>query len=588
MWPLPQTTNALSARPGRVPFGSWRAVLAPLVLAGFYGLWVAAAEASDDQRNLVETTPLERERPSAEEIEERFQRLEGMVEELARQNQALMEENRRLAEEVRSRPRLDTDPPEADSLPEKNTGQPSNIEPRLPLDSRVTQAQAVDESISSPEATPLPPASLQPLGGELEGVLDSGGEPILPDQYSAARRSRFFLGDYDEGFVLVEPRDEQRTPFALKFNLTTEVRYLGFSRTRKFWTDSAGIVTEIPNRSFLTLNRSSFTFGGFAFSPQLQYNLTILTTTTTDQSVPLGYISYVFNDAISIGGGNSKVPGTREWLESYRYVMGVDRTMATTFFRPGFSPGVWINGEPLANFFYYAGVYDGLYQAGPIWDRSAANMSYTANVWWEPLGPFGRGYTDQRPHEELSMRTGSSLSYQRVDRERNLVGGTTNPENTILRLSDGTPIFEPNALGPGTTLGAANVILFSYDLSFKYRGLSLSGEYFARWVYGLSPERGAIPSNHNQIFDTGGFIQGSVSLVPGRLDLFGRTSLIAGPFGQGSEYGGGVNWYIFGSRNVRGNFEVKRIFHSPANNALAGYFAGDDGTLFLLQLMTDF
>ena len=193
-------------------------------------------------------------------------------------------------------------------------------------------------------------------------------------------------------------------------------------------------------------------------------------------------MNFVFNDAFTLGGGNVKVPGTREWTESNRYTLGADRTMATTFFRPSVSPGVRMNGEPLHGFFHYAGVCNSLHPVGPAANRANTNMSYTTNMWWEPLGEFGPGYSDQEYHGAMVVKTGGSLSYQRTNREPDLAAGTTNPENTILSLSDGTPIYQVNSLGPGVTLWAADVLPFSYDLGFKYRGFSLSGEYFARGI----------------------------------------------------------------------------------------------------------
>ena len=69
--------------------------------------------------------------------------------------------------------------------------------------------------------------------------------------------------------------------------------------------------------------------------------------------------------------------------------------------------------------------------------------------------------------------------------------------------------------------------------------------------------------------------------------LFGIRPVF-GRFGGGSEYGGGANWYAFSTRNVRVTFEAKRINHSSASNVLYGYFAGESGMLFQLQLLTDF
>ena len=72
------------------------------------------------------------------------------------------------------------------------------------------------------------------------------------------------------------------------------------------------------------------------------------------------------------------------------------------------------------------------------------------------------------------------------------------------------------------------------------------------------------------------------------LDVFARTSGVFGAFGEGTEYGGGLNWYIRGNQRLRATAEAKRINHSSASNVLSGYFAGQTGTLLQLQLQTDF
>ena len=268
--------------------------------------------------------------------------------------------------------------------------------------------------------------------------------------------------------------------------------------------------------------------------------------------------------------------------------MGADCTMANTFFRPSISPGIWVNGEPLDGFFYHAGISNDFNSAYNGASRVSDNMTYSGNIWWEPLGKFGPGFTDEEYHENLAIRTGTSLTYQRAQREPNLQLGQTNPENTILRVADGTPLFQPGALAPGVTLEAAKVALFSYDLAFKYRGFSLSGEYHGRWIYGLDTLGGHVSKADLNMFDTGGLAQVSYAVVPKRFDVFARTSGVFGNFGDGSEYGGGANWYAFSNRNVRLTFEAKRINHSSASNVLYGYFAGESGMLYQLQLLTDF
>ena len=465
--------------------------------------------------------------------------------------------------------------------------------PTLP--SPAVPGVTVDDSAApSPEpafTAPLESASavrgLDNTPSPYSSLLESGNDAIPELEPSGLIRS-YLTGLYDKGFVLVAPDDKQRTPFALKLNVTTQLRYTGFARSVATWRDSSGLVLPVFNRSYFALNRNWFSFSGFAFSPRLQFNVTVFSTSTLNQTIAVGSINYAFSQAFALGSGYYKVPGTREWIESARYTVGADRTMANTFFRPSVSPGVWANGEPLDGFFYYAGIFNDFNSTSNGAERVSNNMTYSGNVWWEPLGRFGPGFTDEEYHERPVIRTGSSLTYQRAHREPNLELGQTNPENTILRLSDGTPIFQQGALAPGLKLLEANVVLFSYDLAFKYRGFSLSTEYYGRWLYGLNAIGGAVPRAHLNIFDTGGLAQLSYALIPKKFELFARTSGVFGPFGDGSEYGGGANWYAFSNRNVRFTFEAKRINHSSANNILYGYFVGESGMLYQLQLLTDF
>jgi len=515
------------------------------------------------------------------------------VHELADQNKRLFEENRKLADQIRARPAAPVDPgvvpaqTAAAPTPTPPSPSPPAASEDLPPPAVASPVSDDSASVTAVPTMPMAAAPVLNVPPAFSALLESGGGPIDPGA-DAGQGREFLAGRYDKGFVLVEPTDEQRTPFALKFNLTTQVRYTAFARAARTWTDSSGLVLPILQQSNFELNRSWFTFSGFAFSPRLRFNTSVFTSSTRNVTVAMGAISYVFGKALTLSGGYFKVPGTREWIESNRYTLGADRTMANTFFRPSVSPGVWITGEPLKGLYYYNGIFNDFNTAALGTDRRNNHMTYAANVWWEPLGAFGPGYSDEEYHEDLAVRTGSSFTFHRSLREPNLQAGLTNPENTILRLSDGTPLFQPSALAPGVTLSAASVALFSYDLAFKYRGFSLSGEYYARWIYDLDSRGGPVPRADRTIFDTGGFAQFAYAVIPRRFELFARSSYVTGPFGSGSEWGGGTNWYVFADRNVRGTFEVKKINHSPASNSLYGYFAGESGTLFQLQLLTDF
>ena len=219
-------------------------------------------------------------------------------------------------------------------------------------------------------------------------------------------------------------------------------------------------------------------------------------------------------------------------------------------------------------------------------ERIGSAITFGGTVWWEPLGDFGPGPSDIENHQSPSPRIGTNLALSRETNQGFGTAGLGNPEDTILRLSDGTPLFRPGALGPGVELISTGVQLWTIDAAVKYRGLGLSGEYFFRWLDAFKQSSGRLP--FRSLFDQGALLQAGYFVMPSKLETFARTSFVTGPFGGGNEFGGGVNWYVRGSRDWRLTFEVLRINHSPAQNILTGYRAGESGTLFQLQWFTDF
>ena len=116
--------------------------------------------------------------------------------------------------------------------------------------------------------------------------------------------------------------------------------------------------------------------------------------------------------------------------------------------------------------------------------------------------------------------------------------------------------------------------------------MSLSGEYFLRWLDDFKQIGTPLPVR--SLFDQGALLQGGCFIVPSKVETFARSSFVSGRFGGGDEFGGGVNWYVRGTRDWRMTFEVLYINHSPAQNILTGYRAGESGTLYQLQWFTDF
>src|SRR5262249_54543348 len=141
------------------------------------------------------------------------------------------------------------------------------------------------------------------------------------------------------------------------------------------------------------------------------------------------------------------------------------------------------------------------------------------------------------------------------------------------------------ALAPGVTLNVYYVTLGAFDFAVKYRGWSASTEIYLRDLFGFVAT-GPVPGS---VFDVGGFAQFGRFVIPQKLELYGRTSQIRGPYGTGSEYALGFNWFFLPDKqNLRWTLEAAWINHSPADQNRTDYRAGDTGLLARTQIQTNF
>jgi hypothetical protein len=551
----------------------------------------AAAQTPDSAPARVgQTAPADGTTPvSVEQLLRRMQRLEEQNAKMAKENAQIVSENQSLREHVNELTR------HYDGLRRQveELKQPSELPAPLPgqASPRPSGAQPDEFSIFPP--VDLGPESVSHQEGSnsrlpSQGVAAFPG-PQEPEGQYRPFYSRFLVGDYDTElgqFVLVRPFDAEETPFELRVDFINQARFTDFDRSVKTWTDSTGARLPVKNYNSVEITRNFIMFQGFALDPKLQFTSILFSSTAFNDTVYLGWVNYHFNDAFDLRIGNWLVPGTREWLEGFRWTLGAERLMATTFFRPNISPGIWAQGEPIENLHYVAMYANSLNRFNQGVERIGPGGAFGGTAWWEPMGRFGLGASDNEYHAQWTPRVGTSLAVSRETNQGFASPSVGNPEDTILRLSDGTSLFRPGALGPNVLLSSAAVRIWSIDAAVKYRGFGLSTEYFLRWIDGFDT-RGGQPTVHS-LFDYGALVQGSYYLVPKKLETYARSSFVNGHFGGGYEVGGGVNWYVWGRRECRLTFEVLEISHSPAQNVLTGYRAGESGTLFQLQWIADF
>ncbi|MFM8220082.1 MAG: hypothetical protein ACKOJF_14315, partial [Planctomycetaceae bacterium] len=313
---------------------------------------------------------------------------------------------------------------------------------RLARELESLQSRPAIPPVSAPEFAPEPPPALplEPTEWPVESATPSVGDT----GWGPARATPgLFTGEgwhagYDRGFVIT-PAAGNDSPFSLRITNQTMFRYAGFLTERENWIDTAGIEHQLADFSNFQIPRGRLSFAGKALLPALGYQLTIDYNTVS--SDPIGFrayiLSYEFSEALVLHAGQNKVPGSREWLTSAFQVQGPDRSLATTFFRPSLSQGVWITGSGFEQVHYHLMLSNGFNTSNLPARELNVSPCWSGSVWWEPWGEFGKDASDLQWHDSPALRLGTSQTYVA---DRGSQSNSGSPENSLLRLSDGTVI----------------------------------------------------------------------------------------------------------------------------------------------------
>ena len=358
------------------------------------------------------------------------------------------------------------------------------------------------------------------------------------------------------------------------------LRYVNQMPGEQTFTDHLGNERTVDGRNDIYPHRVMVFFKGWLGSEKLIYALTLWTVATTDQRALFGNIGYQFSRKFSLYGGLNGNPGTRSLQGSHPYWLGHDRVMADEFFRPYFGSGIWAQGEVTPGLWYNAVMTNNNSSLGVKSSQLDRTFSWGASTWWMPttkeFGPRG-GYGDWENHEDVATRLGLSWTWSPEQRFGN--SSTNAPENTTIRLADSVNVFETGALADGVTVENVDYRIISIDAGMKYRGIFLQTEIYNRWLNDFDAD-GLLPVA--EIHDSGFYVQAAFFPVPKKLELYGITSQVFGDksagFDNSHEYGGGMNFYPFDTRNHRLNVQATYVDRSPVSSAFGYYVGGLKGT----------
>jgi hypothetical protein len=239
---------------------------------------------------------------------------------------------------------------------------------------------------------------------------------------------------YRDGIIIGEAPENAEVPFLLRLQGTTQVRYINTLSSQDAFTDHLGNTYAVDKRNDITVNRSMMVFGGCIFNKRAPYSFTIWTSAGAASIVVAGNIGWQFSKAFTLTGGYFGVPGSRSLVGTFPFFTANDRTMADNFFRPGFTQGVVMNGQPVKGLNYLAMVGNGLNTLSIAANKIDTNLLDSGSVWWEPLGDYGppgrarNMYDDYFSSRKVRIRLGTSFTRSRENRFSDL--DTSSPENT--------------------------------------------------------------------------------------------------------------------------------------------------------------
>ena len=445
-----------------------------------------------------------------------------------------------------------------------------------------TDSAANATSSSLPTTSPTPDTATTPENAVLPDPVESS-----PNQDDDEKKH---YGRYTPnlGFKVVNTEYGD-----MNVSIYTYVRYLNQLGLDNSYTDAFGNTKSVQNRHDLQLLKLQIKFLGWMFNPKFRYFLYAWTSNANQgqgaQVVLAGNLQYTFNKYFTLGGGIRSLPGTRSVEGNFPFWLSVDsRHIADEFMRPSYTSGVWATGELAKRLKYQVMLGNNMSTLGVPASRldNGLNTVSSALIWF-PTGDFekgfsGQGWGDFEQHDKFSTRL--AVHFSRSNENKESQPSTDQFENTQLRLSDGTVIFTPDLFTPGVTITDARYRMTTVDGGFKYRGFSLEGEYFWRWLDNFKFLETVTPGQLQQVpsrlFDQAFQIQGSAMVVPKTLQAYAGFSKIFGQYGQPRDFRFGTNFFPFKNKVVRWNTEALYLYKSPVGYTSVPFPIGGRGWVF--------
>jgi len=372
------------------------------------------------------------------------------------------------------------------------------------------------------------------------------------------------------------------------FTLWTYMRYLNQQGIHGSYTDAFGRSFTVKRRNDLQNNKLNVGLRGWIYDPRFRFAAFTWTSGANQGELSVvavgGFLFFDATPRLTIGMGAGSLPSTRTTEGTFPNWLRVDnRAIADEYFRASYTMAVWLSGQPVDGLKYEVMLGNNLSGFGVDAQQLDAQLNtWSAALWWMPTtkeyGPL-EGYGDFEHHDKLATLLGVHLTGSREDKQSQPDQNAI--ENTQIRVSDGTNIFQPGAFADSTQIGRATYRMLDVDGGLKYRGLSLDAEYLVRWVGGFQ-KVGPLPVT--SLFDQGFQAQASAMLRPKLLQAYLSGSQIFGQYGRPWDVAAGMNYFPFRERHFRLNAQAVQLYRSPVGYLALPYPLGATGLIFTFDV----
>ena len=390
---------------------------------------------------------------------------------------------------------------------------------------------------------------------------------------------------------------------SMSYGLWTYARYSNQTQIKDTYIDEQGIEQEITQhrRNDIYLNKVNMQFKGWFLDERFHY-LTFLWTSNSKYTsggniAVVGNLTFDVSERYTIGMGLQGLPTTREMELPHPRLFRTDmRTMAGEYFRASFAYGAWVEGSPVDDVYFRSMLANNMNAVGVDYDQLDDKMdTFSTGIWWMPDSErselwYGGSFGDFEEHQNLSSRFG--IHYTHSTETKQGQADVDAVENSQIRLSGGTPIFQSKVFTPvGQTKANLEELRFqlvAMDAGMKYRGFSLDGEVYFRHLDKFKLTN-PVDLGFDRLIDTGFSIQPSYMVMERKLQLYAEASQIfSDQFTDPWSAVLGLNWFPIDregyGNQVRVNADVQYSPQSPVGNASLPSVAHGQGFTYTMNV----